>query len=240
MTSSKTFTRQLLALAATTLASVLVVASCSGPAQQVECYDAGQCSGDVGELVACVDNDCTSVECLSSSDCPLGKICSVEDEDYTCESGCNGDADCPAGFECGESGVCEEYGCRSSLLDCNFGEFCNEDTGECEADTRPHCTSCDPLTNEWYQGDIFDNCDDYLIGNPTCGGTGAVCNDWDLDNDGNLTDWGCYVGCEVQEDCPMGFMCWTLDQPYGNGQDPFCDQNNTYFLGFCVSDCAPD
>ena len=37
----------------------------------------------------------------------------------------------------------------------------------------------------------------------------------------------------------MGFMCWVIDQPYGNGANPLCDQTNTYQLGFCVSDCTP-
>ena len=215
----------------------LVFVSCVGRNQTSECYDASHCSSEVGELVACISAECETVECLSSSDCALGQVCDL-DGGYDCVDGCNSDTDCPAGFSCGEKGTCEEYGCRSTLLDCDFGEICNLDTGVCETDNRPHCTSCDPFGNEWNTGDIFDDCDDFLVGNAACGGAGAVCNDWDFDGNPATSEPGCYVPCQEQADCPMGFTCWLLDQPYGNGL-AVCDENNTYELGFCVSDCTP-
>ena len=224
-------------LLCSTLFLSLLVTSCVTRSDTAECYEASQCSAEVGELVACVSQSCVTVECLSSSDCGLGQICDLEGG-YECTDGCNGDSDCPAGFSCSEKGTCEEYGCRSTLLDCDFGEICNLDTGACETDNRPHCTSCDPFGNEWDTGDIFDDCDDFLVGNAACGGAGAVCNDWDFDGNPATSEPGCYVPCQEQADCPMGFTCWLIEQPYGNGLLT-CDETNTYELGFCVSDCTP-
>jgi hypothetical protein len=236
-TSSRTLARWV-TTAGLLLLVCCVVVSCSGRRSVAECYDASQCSAEVGELVACIDAECETVDCLSALDCPMGQICDI-DGNYECVDGCNSDGDCPAGSTCGEKGTCETYGCRSTILDCDFGEFCNESTGACEADNRPHCTSCDPLLNEWDVGDPFDDCDDFLVGNGSCGGAGSVCNDWDFDSNPATSQSGCYVACQEQSDCPMGFMCWIIEQPYGIGGNAGCDESNTYQLGFCVSDCAP-
>jgi len=235
-TSSPSVTRVLLALFLLLLG--VAAASCGGRRDTAECYNTSQCSGEPGELVACVDEDCATVECLSTLDCPMGEICDV-DGSYECIAGCNSNADCPAGSNCNEEGACVTYGCRSTVLDCDFGEFCDESTGTCQVDARPHCLSCDPFLNEWDNGDLLDDCDDFLVGNSSCGGAGAVCNDWDFDANSATSEPGCYVPCQEQTDCPMGFMCWVIDQPYGNGANPLCDQTNTYQLGFCVSDCTP-
>jgi hypothetical protein len=216
----------------------LSVVSCSGRRDTSECYEASHCSAEVGELVACIDAECETVECLSSSDCPMGRICDI-DGDYECLDGCNSDGDCPAGFSCGDEGTCEEYGCRSTLLDCDYGEICNLGTGVCEVDNRPHCTSCDPALNDWNTGVASNNCDDYFVGNTACGGTGSICNNWDWDGDPSTSEPICSVACLEQDDCPMGYICMLIDQPYGNGTDLSCDQSNTYELGFCLSDCQP-
>jgi hypothetical protein len=215
------------------------VASCGGRSDTVECYDASQCSADPGESIACVDGDCTTVECLSTLDCPLGKVCDVDGQDYECVDGCNNDLDCSAGFSCSEDGICAEYGCRSSLLDCAFGEICNLESGVCEEDPRPHCQACDPLLNEWDIGEPGDNCDDFLSGNSSCGGPGAICTTFTVGDLPLTSEPICYVPCEEALDCPTGFTCSLVTFRYGNGQDPNCAPDNTYSLGFCISDCAP-
>jgi hypothetical protein len=189
-------------------------------------------------LVACIDAECETVDCLSALDCPMGQICDI-DGNYECVDGCNSDGDCPAGSTCNEEGTCETYGCRSTILDCNFGEFCNETTGACEEDNRPHCTSCDPVLNEWDTGDILDDCDDFLSGNSACGGPGAICTTFTVGDLTLTSEPSCYVPCEEELDCPMGFTCSLVNFRYGNGLDSSCDPDNTYSLGFCISDCQP-
>ena len=213
-------------------ALVALVSSCSGRQTTAECYDTSQCPADVGELVACVDAACETVECLATSDCSLGQICDVENDRYECVQGCNTDTDCPAGFSCSDDGTCAEYGCRSTLLDCDFGEFCNEATGQCESDDRPHCTPCDTLGNNIDFGEIFDTCDDVITGNDSCGGPGAVCTTIAV-GEIALTDSPiCYVPCQGEGDCPMGFVCSELT--FGSEG---CTQQNS--LSVCLSDCDP-
>ena len=140
-------------LTTTLLALGLMAVSCqTRPRGGTPCYDASECSAEDGELATCVEGYCKDVECLSSSDCPLDTICDVEGNDYECKDGCNTDADCRAGKTC-EDGQCEEYGCRSTVLDCDRGEFCNEETGECEEAEGAYCTECELAGNEWDLGE---------------------------------------------------------------------------------------
>lgn len=232
MSSSKPHALRAVLLVLLLGAVTLVVVSCSGRREITECYDSSQCSAEVGELVACIDAECETVECLATSDCALGQICDVEGG-YQCVDGCNGDSDCPAGFSCTEDGACEEYGCRSTLLDCDFGEFCNEFTGECEEDPAPHCTPCSEFSNDIDIGDPFDSCDDTIAGNFECGGAGAVCTTITVGDGLQLTPQPiCYTPCQEEGDCPMGFVCTEL-----TFQNPGCTQSNS--LRVCMSDCNP-
>jgi hypothetical protein len=152
----------------------------NGSSPEGDCTDHGQC----GEMQACIENSCTDVECLSSSDCPLHNFCDKELNRYACNAGCEGDDDCVAGEECHEDyGTCEEYDCRETDLDCEYMENCVN--GECRADTSGHCQPCDPT--DWFDP-CFMNCF-YL--------------------DENTTDGYCLQDCRPQDEeaCPRGFEC---------------------------------
>lgn len=178
------------------------------------CFDNGDCNDetDVGEeidLEACVDGECDDVDCLTSADCVVGQYCDNEDGDYACREGCQSDGDCFAGQSCDE-GECQDYGCRSTILDCDFNEICNEDTGVCEEASGLQCTGCDPAANYRDDNGTPTNvCDDTIGGNQFCGGDGSVCA-------GEAGDAICWVGCEAPgepDQCPAGFSCgfatWT-------------------------------
>lgn len=193
------------------------------------CFDATECSSESGELETCIDGYCKAVECLSSSDCPLDNICDVEDDDYECKEGCNADSDCRAGKTC-DDGQCQEYGCRSTVLDCPRGHFCDEDSGDCYEAEGAYCTECNLADNDWDLGETTA-CDDQLLGNDFCGGDGSYCV--------NFVEVGtptCFVSCDQQEDCPAGYTCqavlWGL--PAG------CSQDYIQLETVCISDCSPD
>ena len=210
------------------LASGLLLASCGQPRRGggTACYDASECSSESGELEACVGGFCEAVGCLSSSDCPLDTVCDVEDFDYECEEGCHSNADCRDGKTC-EDGQCEEYGCRSTLLDCGLREICDLETGECEEAEGPYCTECNLADNEWVLGETTA-CDDQLVGNDFCGGDGSYCM--------NLGTPVCLVSCEEQEDCPGGYVC----QQVSWGLPPGCNPDYILLEKVCLSDCMPN
>lgn len=111
------------------------LASCSKAPQ---CVDNGQC----GDMQACIEEECVQVECLASAQCGLEQFCDVQ-RDYTCKSGCEHNTDCQAGFDCNpDSHQCEAYGCRSTDLDCGYGEVCDESSGECKRAQGDHCKTC--------------------------------------------------------------------------------------------------
>jgi hypothetical protein len=216
----------ILTFALLVLVGSLVACSSSRRRGGESCSDSSQCASESGELEACVAGYCESVECLSSSDCPMDHVCDVETNDYACDEGCNSDLDCRAGKTCVD-GDCLEYGCRSTVLDCPRGEVCDLATGECEAADGMYCTECNLAGNEWDLGETTA-CDDDLIGNVACGGDGSYC----LNYFGTPT---CFVSCEEQEDCPAGYVCqnasWGL--PLG------CTQDYILLEKVCLSDCVP-
>lgn len=190
------------------LASVALIAGC--PARGVDpgesCLDAAECTVDEGQLAACVDRRCREVDCLSSADCTLGSYCSLEDDDFECLEGCQGDLDCVAGESCSDEGQCEAYGCRSTNLDCALGEVCNADSGECEVPDGAFCNLCDFANTTWDDQGTFSICDDEFIGHSTCGGTGAMCL--------TIVDGGpntCLPACRGPEDCPRGHVCQEVE-----------------------------
>ena len=177
------------------------------------CFDNGDCNDEAAEgqeigLEACVDGECKDVDCLSSADCVVGQYCDTEGADFACREGCLESSDCFAGQECNE-GVCETYGCRSTILDCDFNEICNESSGECEEAPGLQCTGCDPAGNYRDDQGTMNTCDDTIGGNQLCGGDGTVCA-------GDEVEAICWIGCEAPgepDQCPAGFSCgfasWT-------------------------------
>ncbi len=181
------------------LLSVFSLLSC-GPSR-LECLDAGDCSADEGSQVACVANRCEDVECLSSLDCPIGTSCDVED-DYDCVPSCEDSDDCLAGDYCND-GSCTPYGCRSTILDCDFGQVCDPDAQQCVDPQEPHCLACDAGSNEFDQNGTPGVCDDTFTGSNECGGSETLC--------ANYEDGGhCAIGCVDNGDCPAGYACSPL------------------------------
>jgi len=210
------------------LLSLMALASC-----QIEerrggevCFDSADCTTEEDKLEACLDARCEPVECLSSADCEIGTICDVEGGDYRCEAGCQSDGDCLAGFHC-EEGSCNAYGCRSTLLDCAFGEVCNETSGACEPSGGRHCAECSLADNEWNDGGTTTTCDDVLLASAECGGSGSFCMNW---YEGTPT---CYVGCEDQSECPGGYQCSIVVRPLPVG----CSQSYIVLGSACMAPC---
>jgi hypothetical protein len=208
----------------------LVLASCNQRPRRGgnPCYDATECSAEEGSLETCLSGYCEQVECLSSSDCPMGEVCDVDNFDYECKSGCNSDVDCLAGSVC-DDGSCVEYGCRSTILDCARGEFCNQQTHECEQAEGPYCTECQMTGNDWDDGGTLTTCDDMLLGNDFCGGAGNYCVDWYFGTP------VCFVSCDEQNDCPAGYTCQALLRFL----PPGCTQDYLILESVCISDCVP-
>jgi hypothetical protein len=139
-----------------------------------DCTDHSQC----GEMQACIEFACTDVECLASSDCALHNYCDKDDDKFLCTEGCESDEDCIAGEKCNVNNVCEEYGCRSTELDCPVGHVCNEASGDCQAINGLCNETCDVY-------DTWGGCS----GNNTC----------------EVSDWG--DECNADRDCDQGFNC---------------------------------
>ncbi len=188
------------------------------------CLDEGDCHTFDGSAQACLDGGCAQVDCLTSADCPFDSFCDVAA--FDCEPGCREDTDCAAGKSC-DDGFCVERGCRDALLDCDFGEVCEDD--ECRRPGGAFCNACDPTAHEWnYRGP--GNCDDVPIGHPLCGGWGNFCLT-------NATMDYCAVECLNQSDCPNGSTCSvvTYDRPAG------CPGETTLQIGrVCLSTCRAD
>jgi len=197
------------------------------------CFDNGDCNDEAGsgeevDIEACIDGECDDVDCLSSADCIVGQYCDVDGEAYRCREGCQGDGDCFAGQSCSDDGQCETYGCRSTILDCDFNEICNQDSGECEEADTLQCTGCDQAGNYRDDRGTADVCDDLIGGHQLCGGDGNVCA-------GPQGESTCWMGCTEaggSDECPAGFSCgFLLFSPgFGCPQDniigPYCIPND--------------
>ena len=219
--------------------AVLLALSC-GPrdrrGQGNDCLDSGDCNdeggGEAEAIEACVEGRCDEVECLTSAHCAIGTYCDVEDFDYRCREGCEVDGDCFAGQEC-DDGACRDYGCRSTVLDCDFNEVCDVLTGRCEEAEGMQCRPCDPFGNTRDDQGTPDACDDTIGGHQLCGGTGSVCGS---DENG---DGVCWPRCEeagAPDQCPAGFSC-------GNVQWTPADFCEPVILGpYCIptDGCSPN
>jgi len=210
------------------LALAFSLLSC-GPRRGGEtCYDASDCPAEDGDLFACTAGTCESVQCLSTTDCPMGQVCDVDDNNYECVDGCNNDLDCLAGSTC-EDGSCAEYGCRSTVLDCDWGEVCNEDSGECEEAEGSFCDACSVTSNLVDNRGTDTTCDDLILGNSGCGGDGQVC----MNYFGLPT---CYVSCTGQDDCPAGYQCSLITR----GLPAACEDDSIEIGAACFNDCQPN
>jgi hypothetical protein len=172
---------------------------CGGDAEGAACdADASVCAD--GEV--CVKGACRTPECTTSADCAIQKYCT---EGYVCEPGCSADADCRAGQVCNATNnKCVAYGCRTTELDCEIAEVCDEQTGECEQAPGEWCQTCQSA-------------------NPYSCGQGYLCLAWDEGGPG----W-CFPEVAPQDECPRGFYAYDLGAPYGTicvGDCPFYTEN---------------
>ncbi len=193
-------------LSAAFVAGALLIGSCttSGGAGG-ERRDNGECEG----IAICNEaGRCEAVECLDSSQCNLGYTC---DDAGTCIQGCGTDDDCLAGETCNANGTCQAYGCRSTTLDCGYGQRCDAGTGTCVVDALPHCDTC---TSDYYSDSCQLTAPDAVC---ACFGEfqGSEC----------IGGQYCLVDCDAtaSEPCPRGYQC----------AQAFSDVAQTY----CLADC---
>ena len=214
-------------------------------ASGLSCENSAECPD--GEL--CLERSCQAVGCVTSLDCDLEQYCS---DNFECESGCNNDEDCYAGDACDTTqGVCETYGCRDTVLDCEVGQYCNPTTLECYEDTRGHCMNLctwDDLSFPPSDG----LCVNYSGGSGTCQANafgqqsgctgGAVCYPDDPGSIeftlGQMVPGSCITfyksfycdNTSSQEQCPNGFSCQSLQYSDGSLTEPVCIGDCEYYL----------
>ncbi len=131
----------------------------------------------------CTDTGlCQTIQCGSSNDCPVENWCNLDTGD--CEAGCLSDNDCLPSEKCDvEQRECIKPTCRSTQLDCEFGQFCNQLSGACFDAGGNYCKSCERSED--------------------CGATG---NNLCLRFGGQLDSY-CGVDCSAGQECPRGYDC---------------------------------
>ena len=160
------------------LAAGLLVLGIGCGSSDYQCSETTPCEG-LGET--CVEGECVSKSCASSISCSMEQYC----DRGACVSGCAADTDCYPGDFCEtESASCQPTGCRSTSLDCSFGQFCDMATGDCYDASGYYCMPCE---DSWGESD--------------CGGNGNICLPW-----GAVGSF-CGVTCEYETDCPAGYTC---------------------------------
>lgn len=165
-----------------------------------DCEDGSLCNDD---------GECEEVDCTTSDDCEAGEYCG---ERFECKTGCEGDSDCAAGENCTDAHECKAYGCRTTELDCSYGETCNSSTGECEPSDFPQCESCD--VSEWTPScpgsmECIWSYDSGDCNSDSDCDAGYHCDDLDLDGRKQCHSSFCYETCNpsAEEPCPRGFQC---------------------------------
>lgn len=150
-----------------------------------ECLEDQHCGLDQ----SCVDGECVDVVfgCASSTDCPMEKFC--DHGSGVCQDGCEYDNDCYPYHRCDDSGQCVAGGCRSTVLDCAMGEFCNPLTGECFEAVGDYCRECEHE----------DDC-----------GAGNMCLSI------GYSQTYCGVDCAMGQECPRGYECGRVQDVAGN------------------------
>ena len=150
-----------------------------------ECEQSLHC--EPGEV--CSDGACVPRTCGASADCPLETFC--DDEQGICQGGCQSDRDCYPYHRCDEDNQCISHGCRSTVLDCSMGEYCDPVTGECFMATGSYCKECERE----------EDC-----------GTGNMC----LRIGDPSGQTYCGVDCSTGQECPRGYSCGRVVDPAGN------------------------
>ena len=178
----------------------------------------------------CVDDRCHKNACFSSSDCVLGRYCS---DDNLCVQGCAESTDCISGYECDkDAATCEPYGCRSALLDCEYGEFCDTGARECYEDDFGHCGTC-------YQEDYFEDMQQLHSYGNVFGDRHCVAGP-----EGEYYELKlCDLGSELPDQCPRGFSCsnqYYLGWPDGASgcQGGQCPAGQECYDGRCLDICS--
>jgi hypothetical protein len=147
-----------------------------------ECDEETPCPG----FSSCVDGECIVRKCSTSADCGMEAFC----DNGECAVGCSANSDCYPGDACNSEGACVTAGCRETSVDCEFGQYCDPNSGDCYNASGLLCSQC---------GDNGD-----------CGGDGNQCI--------NFGSYGSYCGatCSYDSDCPAGYMCLGLRDEFGN------------------------
>jgi len=156
-----------LLLALATLPLVACTQECTTPA-------------DCGDGFVCTESGtCQEIACTSSLDCPIESWCNDVGQ---CEAGCLNDRDCLPSSRCDqEQKECIPQGCRTSALDCEFGQFCNAVSGQCVDAGGFYCNECTTSAD--------------------CGSSNNVCVG--LGGQGTY----CGVDCSGGQECPAGYSC---------------------------------
>jgi len=180
------------------LGVLLWLGGCTGGSQS-ECSAEQGC--EFGEL--CIEGQCISGRCSTSSQCPMEYHCSQRN----CVAGCEADTDCLPGFRCDtDAGSCVDAPCVDSSVDCGFREFCNTLTGECYDAGGQYCKPCD-RDNEELDCGSGNVCFAGYCGVDCSEGrecpSGFDCYPFQ-DETGNIVTWQCITYCWLYEDYDPG------------------------------------
>jgi hypothetical protein len=181
--------RRITTLALTVLGLVgLALAGCAD-----ECEENLHC--ELGQV--CSAGQCEDATCVTSDQCAMETFCAQESG--VCEPGCQTDRDCYPYNSCNQDNQCVNAGCRSTVLDCAFGEFCNTLTGECFDASGAYCRECEGYDDE-------EEC-----------GAGNLCV-----TIGGYPQPYCGVDCSLGQECPRGYDCGAVQDPSGNIRGYVC------------------
>ncbi len=208
-------------------------------------------SAECPDGLLCLQNQCIESDCITSDDCLLQEYCN---DTFQCEEGCQTDTDCYSGYTCDStSNSCQAYECRDTQLDCEIGEFCNQQTGQCYTDSRRHCLQC--TEDQIYYTPPSDGicllseekgaCTiDIFLSASGCN-VGEVCFPADIDAflaaqssfDLNPQVGICYISHKYlysdttsTEPCPRGFSSVPISYSDGTTSEPVCVGDCAYYL----------
>lgn len=162
---------------------VLLLWSLAACQEEPECSETTPCAFGA----VCEEGVCVTIPCSTSAQCGMEEYC----DNRSCVAGCAEDSDCRPGDICNtEFNTCEPRSCRSTDLDCDFKEFCDQGSGECYEAGGYYCKPCD--------------------GDDDCGGNENLCLGF-----GSSGSY-CGVTCETNDDCPASFDCLPIGDISGN------------------------
>lgn len=184
----------------------LLLCACD-PGETPDCVDHGDCRENQG----CVLGQCRWVDCIDNTRCRLEHYC--DPSTLTCIEGCQSDEDCKSGESCDTAAnSCVSAGCRDTVLDCDYGKYCDLELGYCVTDDRAHCKVCDGLGEAICPAEGI--CVLYVDSSSTCH------RDDDCRPDQNCDEFEagtychedrCQYECDPDDPdaCPRGWMCQT-------------------------------